>query len=288
MSTQRQIDANRRNGHKSDGPTDTTVTRYNPTKHGLRAPRLTPLDDQEEYERLRAQLEHEWLPANCIEQMLIEKAARYAVKATTAEKFESQFLSSELNPRRSQWDKMPDLAVILGPEKVLNPGSPAVVSHESFEKLLLYQRYGANFMNLFFRTMHELERIQRLRRGEFLAPPQVLDVSLHPSVPGQGATGINPRPTPSPSSDSNCTPQPTIDAPGVTDALINSLEANSDQASPDKTDLIRNGLQKPEVASPSNENGKSEAGGPKPKSPKHDASPSAYWQPAKPKQYWST
>jgi hypothetical protein len=181
---------------------------------------------------------------------------------------------------------MPDLE-IFGTEKVLNPGSPAVVSHESFEKLLLYQRYGANFMNLFFRTMHELERIQKLRRGEFLAPPQVLDVSLHSSVPVQEATGMNPRPTPCPSSDSNCTPQPTIDATGVTSVLNNSLEANSGQ-SQDKTELIRNGLQKPEDASPSNENGKSEAGGPKPKSPKHDASPSAYWQPAKPKQYWST
>ena len=288
MTTRRQIASNRRNGNKSDGPNDTSVTRYNPTKHGLRAPRLTPLDDREEYERLRSQLEHDWLPANCIEQMLIERAALYAVKATTAEKFEAQFLSSELNPPRSQWDKMPDVTPILGTEKVLNPGSPAVVSHESFQKLLLYQRYGANFMNLFFRTMHELERTQKIRRGEFLAPPQVLDVLHHPSVPVQEAPGMNPRPTPGPFSDSNCAPQSTIDAPGITNVLNNSLEANSDQPSQDKTELIRNGLQKPEDASPSNENGKTEAGGPKPKSPKHDASPPAYWQPAKPKSYWST
>src|SRR5579864_3302492 len=212
MSTQRQIEANRRNGHMSDGPKDTAVSRYNPTRHGLRAPRLTPLDDQEEYERLRSQLEKSWRQANCIELMLIEKAALYAVKATTAEKFESQFLSSELDPRRLQWEKMPDLTAVLGREKVLNPGSPAVVSHESFQKLLLYQRYGANFMNLFFRTMHELERMQKLRRGEFLAPPQVLDVSVHPSVPGQESSRMNPRPTPSPSSGCNFAPQPIIDA----------------------------------------------------------------------------
>lgn len=287
MSSERQIEANRRNGNESDGPKDTTVTRYNPTKHGLRAPRLTPLDDREEYDRLRTQLEHDWLPANCIEQMLIERAALYAVKATTAEKFESQFLSGELDPFLCQWDKMPDLTSVVGKQKILNPGSPAVVSHESFQKLLLYQRYGANFMNLFFRTLHELERIQKLRRGEFLAPPQVLDVLLHPSVRLQEATGMNPRPTPSPSSDSKRTPQPTIDAPGVTNVLNDSSEANSDQASQDKTELIRNGPQKPEDASPSNENGNSEAGGPKPKIPKHEASPPAYWQPAKPKPYWS-
>lgn len=287
MTTQRQIAANRRNGHKSEGPKDTSLTRYNPTKHGLRAPRLTPLDDREEYERLRSQLEHDWRPANCIEQMVIEKAAIYAVKATTAEKIESEFLTSELNPHRSHWDKVPDLTLILGREKVLNPGSPAVVSHESFQKLMLYQRYGANFMNLFFRTMHELERMQKIRRGELVPPPQVMDVAIHPSVPVAEATGMNPRSTPSPSSDSNCTPPPTIDAPGVTNVLRNSSEANSDEASHDKTEPIRNGLQNPEDASPSNENGKSEAGEQQPKSPKPEASPPVYWQPAKPKIYWS-
>jgi len=69
--------------------------------------------------------------------------------------------------------------------------------------------------------------------------------------------------------------------------LNNSLDAHSDQASQDKTELIRNGLQKPEDASPSNENGKSEAGGLTQGSPTHDANPSAYWQPAKPKPYWT-
>jgi hypothetical protein len=50
MSTSnKKIAANRINGQKSHGPTNTTSTRFNATKHGLLAVGITELDDAEGY-----------------------------------------------------------------------------------------------------------------------------------------------------------------------------------------------------------------------------------------------
>ncbi len=46
MSTSsKKVVANRINGQKSHGPTDTTSTRFNANKHGLLAMGMTELDD---------------------------------------------------------------------------------------------------------------------------------------------------------------------------------------------------------------------------------------------------
>ena len=280
MSSERQIAANRRNGKMGDGPKNTSLTKHNATKHGLRAPRLTPLDDREEYERLLAQLEEDFQPANCFDQMLIEKAALYAVKATTAEKLENQFLKSQLDPRVAHFEQIGDLTELFGKEKVLNPGSPAVVNHGTFERLVLYQRYHNGFMNLLYRTMHELERRHMRRRGERVSPPQVLDVSL-PSGSIQDGTSTRARP----SSASECisSPQLTTDAQSVTNVL-NTPEATSEQAHQREPELIRAELQKPKEEDASGNRISLEAEGSKPKGP--EASPP--WQRANPKPLWST
>ena len=282
MSSERQIAANRRNGNKGRGPKNTAVTKFNATKHGLRAPRLTTLDDREEYDQLRSQFEREWQPADCFDQMLIEKAALYAVKVTTAEKLESQFLASQLDPREAYREKVGDVMDLFGKEIVKNPGSPAVVNHGSFEKLLLYQRYNAGFMNLLFRTLHELERRQLRRRGETLSPPHVVDVSL-PSVSMQEGTCTSPRPAPLSASESICTPQLRTDQPSVPNVLNFSSEATSEQGHEDETEPIRTGLQKPKEENEPGNLTNSEAEGSKPKRP--EAIPP--WQPAKPKPLWS-
>ena len=50
-STDRKTAANRLNGQKSHGPTNTTSTRYNATKHGLLSHGVTELDNAEAYHR---------------------------------------------------------------------------------------------------------------------------------------------------------------------------------------------------------------------------------------------
>ena len=49
MPTEKQITANRLNGLKSHGPTNTKLTRTNANKHGLLAAGITELDDAEGY-----------------------------------------------------------------------------------------------------------------------------------------------------------------------------------------------------------------------------------------------
>lgn len=281
MSSERQKAANGRNGKLGDGPKNTSVTKYNATQHGLRAERLTPLDDREEYDRLLAQLEHEFRPADCFDQMLIEKAALYAVKVTTAEKLEHQFLKSALDPRDAYREKVgADVMDLFGKEKVRHPGTPAVVNHANFEKLLLYQRYNAGFMNLFLRVVHELERRQMRRRGERVSPPQVVDLSL-PSISIQEGTST-PCPATSSTSESICAPRPTTDARSLTNAL-NTSDATSEHAHGNETELIRAGAaENPEDEARGNRMSL-EAEGSKSKRP--EASPP--WQVAKPKPLWN-
>jgi hypothetical protein len=46
MTSKKKIEANRINGQRSHGPTNTTSTRFNATKHGLLAVGITELDER--------------------------------------------------------------------------------------------------------------------------------------------------------------------------------------------------------------------------------------------------
>ena len=80
MSNEKQIRANRRNGKKTKGPTDTTVTRWNPVTHGLTAKGVTELDDIEAYERILANLTLGINPVGPVEECLLRFAALYMTR----------------------------------------------------------------------------------------------------------------------------------------------------------------------------------------------------------------
>src|SRR6266567_2681178 len=56
VTSQRRLEANRRNALHSTGPRSTERTRCNATRHGLLSNGLTPLDNPEEYEETVHQL----------------------------------------------------------------------------------------------------------------------------------------------------------------------------------------------------------------------------------------
>jgi hypothetical protein len=63
---------------------------------------------------------------------------------------------------------------------LLDPGLPAALGFDSMQRLLTtYQRYENNISIRLSRTSHELERLQRLRNGERLPAPSVVDVTVH-------------------------------------------------------------------------------------------------------------
>jgi len=174
MSTSaKKVAANRINGQKSIGPRNTTSTRFNATKHGLLAVGLTELDDVESYRQILNDLKREKQPFGALEMCLVESAAFDLLRWPRARRLEAESINAELNP--------PTLGTLVlsdGPV-VLDPGTPASISPKGVQQLITLQRYESTLINRFFRTLHELERLQRMRQGERLPAPAVVDVNVY-------------------------------------------------------------------------------------------------------------
>jgi len=155
--SEKKIAANRTNGRKSQGPTDTALTRHNATKHGLLAEGVTELDDAEGYHSTLARLMEETSPVGTIEVFLVKSAALEMVRCNRAARLEAEYITSILNP------------VTRGPGLGLGD--------ELLEGEIL--RYATTSARGFFRVIHELERRQRMRRGENVPPPVTVDLSVH-------------------------------------------------------------------------------------------------------------
>jgi hypothetical protein len=79
MSSQKQIDANRRNALKSTGPKSVegkTKSRMNALRHGLTAGQaILPHENEDDYEKLREGMLGSYAPENPAEQALVEELA---------------------------------------------------------------------------------------------------------------------------------------------------------------------------------------------------------------------
>ena len=61
------------------------------------------------------------------------------------------------------------------------PGTGPSLSQMAIDSLITkFQRYETAIENKLYRPMNQLERLQRLRRGDPIAAPASVDVSLHP------------------------------------------------------------------------------------------------------------
>ena len=185
MSSERKRKANRSNGQKSRGPKNTNGTRYNARKHGLLAAGLTELDKVER--NLLRTLMAELKPVGQIENILVQSAALEIIRLSRARRLEAEYITSLLNPPG-------DLGISF--DEVFNPGKPAAISAESAQRLVnIFQRYESVIFNRFLRTLHELERRQRMRLGDSVAAPTILDVSVE--VASSALTEIASPPVPS-------------------------------------------------------------------------------------------
>jgi len=180
MSTsEKKLAANRINGQKSHGPTNTTSTRFNATKHGLLAVGITELDDAEGYRTTLSDLIREKSPIGAIEMFLVKSAALDMVKCLRARRLEAEYITSELNPPIHGPAPLAD-GTNLFQGAMLDPGLPAAISFEIAQQLVsVYSRYESTFAYRLFRTLHELERLQRMRQGERVPAPATLDVNVH-------------------------------------------------------------------------------------------------------------
>jgi hypothetical protein len=178
MSTsKKKVAANRINGQKSQGPTNTTSTRFNATKHGLLAVGITELDDADGYHSILGDLMRERNPVGKFEMSLIEAAALDVVRLPRARRLEAEYITGELNPPT----RGPSLRDVLGGDdvgQVIDPGLPAAITAEAIQRMVTFQRYETSISLRLFRTLHELERYQSMRRGDRVPAPVIVDVNV--------------------------------------------------------------------------------------------------------------
>ena len=179
----KRLAANQQNALKSTGPHDTRSTRFNAVKHGLLSEGVTEMDDPTAFLQYRARLEAELKPLGELEIGLVRRIALLFVRLRRAAVLEAEFITEKLNPTMTEkyhHDEKIDLLMLryAATTVVLDPGLPARLSVADVEALQVFQRYETSLETKFFRALHQLERIQRIRCGENVAPPVMLNVDV--------------------------------------------------------------------------------------------------------------
>ena len=181
MVSNKQLKANQENsllgGVKT--PEGKDISKFNALKHGIL---LQSVSDYEKgfYSNILEDFNRQFRPANAIEQILLERIALYYLKLFRVQKAETEFMKAQLNPRKTKVvDGIDcDPEGLLGKTVVLNEGYIPLIKDDSIQKLIdIYARYETTVENRFFRAIHELERVQRLRKGENILPPITADIN---------------------------------------------------------------------------------------------------------------
>lgn len=178
-----RADTNRRNAQKSTGPKDTNSTRFNAVKHGLLAEGITELDNPETFTEFCAKITAELQPVGEIETFLARRIALGMVRLNRAALLEAEFITGELNPpitEKSGSDIDRLIADINGQAVVVDPGLRARISSEAADVLAnILARYETALENRLCRCLNQLERLQRLRKGEKIPAPASVDIAVH-------------------------------------------------------------------------------------------------------------
>ena len=123
-------------------------------------------------------LKQEKNPVGPIEVFLVESAALDMTRLQRARLLEAEYITSVLNPPTRD-APFPDFDEV-HQGRIVDPGLPAQMACENVQPLVgVFQRYESMIALKLYRTLHELERLQRLRQGERLPAPAAVDVSVH-------------------------------------------------------------------------------------------------------------
>jgi hypothetical protein len=100
MSTESQVNANRRNAQSSTGPRTPegkSISSGNATKHGLSAAfRVLPNEDQQAFDESVAGFQRDFQPTNSYEQFLVEEMAQARWRVARIRRFETAVIEQML------------------------------------------------------------------------------------------------------------------------------------------------------------------------------------------------
>ena len=166
-------------------PRNRSPRKFNARKHGLLCEGVTELDDPDEFKTVCCELGSELGPVGKIEEFLVKRLALCMLRLKRACMLEAEFITACLHPpvKKTEVDfPIPDPFPVV--TTVIDEGLPARMPAEGMEQLMrTFHRYETALENKMYRALHQLERRQRMRRGECLPAPLNMHVDVHGDKP---------------------------------------------------------------------------------------------------------
>ena len=176
MTSDKQAEANRRNALKSTGPKTPEgkdAVRHNAVKHGLLSQDvLLPGEDEAALKELGERMRAELQPVGELESLLVERIIAAQWRLRRLGRVETGIFAEELSGgwARAAGRSATDTAA-LG-LSFIRDGNGA----NAFSKL---SRYEATIERSLYKALHELQRLQAVRRTEgSVTPPMAIDVDI--------------------------------------------------------------------------------------------------------------
>jgi hypothetical protein len=163
-TSQRKIQANRRNSLHSPGPRNTQRTRYNALKHGLLAAGLTEWDDPAEYQEIIHALMAIYPSSDPVDTFLIEQMALEMLRSRRTARLEAETITVSSRPDTSSDPTSDRCTPMIDPLVMKEYAGPAL------DRL---QRYASANLNRMLRCRRELKRMRRDEPG-----PGVTDTDI--------------------------------------------------------------------------------------------------------------
>src|SRR3954447_19133417 len=165
MATQKQIEANRRNGQKSTGPKTPegkAKSRLNSIKHGLGAIHVPlPHENLMEFHDLRQGLMDTYQPANTQEQMLVDNIASAYLRTQRASRFEAALMNGHILSVKNKHGKS------LDPDPTDDIGVILAMADENLEQAWrLLERYEKRATSAYYKGIETLRKLQNDRKRE--------------------------------------------------------------------------------------------------------------------------
>lgn len=170
----KQLVANRNNALKGGVKTQTgkDTSKYNSIRHGALSKALLK-GETIEAERIQECFIEEYQPVNLIERLLVETMTISYIRLLRAVSIEQDYLSGITDPPDYKAELISsgfDEYTGLPPSEykyTLISGHEVLMKPEKIEELdRIYTRYIVSCERQFYRSLHELQRVQSLRNGD--------------------------------------------------------------------------------------------------------------------------
>lgn len=182
MASTKQIQANRKNAKHGGVKTAAgkTVSKYNSQRHAILRQTITEYEG-DFYRELVSELEDYYKPLGRMEVLLVERITVHYIKLFRVQKVETEYMKSLLNPHETHIEGGFEMPIIGEPEVevVDKQGYVPQIDRTTIETLSnTFGRYETTIENKLYKAIHELERMQRLRRGDLVTAPLAIDVAM--------------------------------------------------------------------------------------------------------------